>query len=218
MTETYTLGSFSREILWNQRRALLLYADNGGEPTYAHFRCLHDGYDFCSAILHSAQEGGELLFGVSFITNGGDTHPNLDMTEGEIEAADFRLRLELGGCLDRVEADVQGDRATVRIGGLTLRLDCGYAVFGEELPREWSVKSDELGDRLFVDLPIYTGQPKRIDLRALDQAAFLFALSVDGEEASEPPQILAEADRLEARVQRRGRELALALPLRPVER
>ena len=89
MTETYALGSFSKEILWNQRRALLLYADNGGEPTYAHFRCLHDGYDFCSAILHADQEGGELLFGVSFITNGGDTHPNLDKTEGEIEAADF---------------------------------------------------------------------------------------------------------------------------------
>lgn len=218
MTETYALGSFSREILWNQRRALLLYADNGGEPTYAHFRCLHDGYDFCSAILYSAQEGGELLFGVSFITNGGDTHPNLDRTEGEIEAADFRLRLELGGCLERVEADVQGDLATVRIGGLTLRLNCGYAVFGGELPREWSVESDEKDGRLFVDLPIYAGPVKRIDLRALDQAAFLFALSVDGEEGDEAPQISTSADRLEARVQRGGRELAVTLPLRPVER
>ena len=218
MTEMYALGSFSREILWNPRRALLLYADNGGEPTYAHFRCLHDGYDFCSAILHSDQEGGELLFGVSFITNGGDTHPNLDRTEGEIEAADLRLRLELGGCLDRVEADVQGDRAAVRIGGLTLRLDCGYAVFGEELPREWSVEKDEQEGKLFVDLPIYSGRPKRIDLRALEQAAFLFALSVDGEESGETPQISTAADRLEARARHGGRELAVTLPLRPRER
>ncbi len=218
MTETYALGSFSREILWNQRRALLLYADNGGEPTYAHFRCLHDGYDFCSAVIHSVQEAGEVLFGVSFLTNGGDTHPNLDWTEGVIEASDFRLRLELGGCLDGVEADVQGDRATVRIGGLTLRLDCGHAVFGEGLPREWSIESDEEDGRLFVDLPIYAGQPKRIDLRALDQAAFLFALSVDGEDSAEAPQISASADRLEARVRRGGRELAVTLPLRPVER
>ncbi len=218
MTETYALGSFSREILWNQRRALLLYADNGGEPTYAHFRCLHDGYDFCSAVIHSVQEAGEVLFGVSFLTNGGDTHPNLDWTEGVIEASDFRLRLELGGCLDGVEADVQGDRATVRIGGLTLRLDCGHAVFGEGLPREWSIESDEEDGRLFVDLPIYAGQPKRIDLRALDRAAFLFALSVDGEDSAEAPQISASADRLEARVRRGGRELAVTLPLRPVER
>ncbi len=218
MTETYALGSFSREILWNQRRALLLYADNGGEPTYAHFRCLHDGYDFCSAVIHSVQEAGEVLFGVSFLTNGGDTHPNLDWTEGVIEASDFRLRLELGGCLDGVEADVQGDRATVRIGGLTLRLDCGHAVFGEGLPREWSIESDEEDGRLFVDLPIYAGQPKRIDLRALDRAAFLFALSVDGEDNAEAPQISASADRLEARVRRGGRELAVTLPLRPVER
>jgi len=218
MTETYALGSFSQEILWNQRRALLLYADNGGEPTYAHFRCLHDGYDFCSAVIHSVQEAGEVLFGVSFLTNGGDTHPNLDWTEGVIEASDFRLRLELGGCLDGVEADVQGDRATVRIGGLTLRLDCGHAVFGEGLPREWSIESDEEDGRLFVDLPIYAGQPKRIDLRALDQAAFLFTLSVDGEDNAEAPQISASADRLEARVRRGGRELTVALPLRPVER
>ncbi|QTH43801.1 hypothetical protein J4772_05115 [Cohnella sp. LGH] len=218
MTETYALGSFSREILWNQRRALLLYADNGGEPTYAHFRCLHDGYDFCSAVIHSVQEAGEVLFGVSFLTNGGDTHPNLDWTEGVIEASDFRLRLELGGCLDGVEADVQGDRATVRIGGLTLRLVCGHAVFGEGLPREWSIESDEEDGRLFVDLPIYAGQPKRIDLRALDRAAFLFALSVDGEDSAEAPQIAASADRLEARVRRGGRELAVTLPLRPVER
>ncbi len=218
MTETYALGSFSREILWNQRRALLLYADNGGEPTYAHFRCLHDGYDFCSAVIHSAQEAGEVLFGVSFLTNGGDTHPNLDWTEGVIEASDFRLRLELGGCLDGVEADVQGDRATVRIGGLTLRLDCGHAVFGEGLLREWSIESDEEDGRLFVDLPIYAGQPKRIDLSALDQAAFLFTLSVDGEDSAEAPQISAGADRLEARVRRGGRELAVTLPLRPVER
>lgn len=218
MTETYALGSFSREILWNQRRALLLYADNGGEPTYAHFRCLHDGYDFCSAVIHSVQEAGEVLFGVSFLTNGGDTHPNLDWTEGVIEASDFRLRLELGGCLDGVEADVQGDRATMRIGGLTLRLDCGHAVFGEGLPREWSLESDEEDGRLFVDLPIYAGQPKRIDLRALDRAAFLFALSVDGEDNAEAPQISASADRLEARVRRGGRELAVTLPLRPVER
>jgi len=181
MNDRFALGSFRREILWNQTRPLLGYIDNGGRAAYFRFRCLHDGYDYCSAVLQSAQRDGQALFGVEFLTNGGDAHPNLDKIDGSIIASDFRLRLEFGGALDSSYAETEGGKATIRIGRTGVHVRRWFGAFDEgtePAAREWEWEIERTRDALCLDLVVYRGEPRTIDFRALRRAAFLFSLSV----------------------------------------
>ncbi|RKN79209.1 hypothetical protein [Paenibacillus ginsengarvi] len=180
MTPQYAIGTFRKEILWNQCRVLVGYFDNSGSPTYVHLRFLHDGYDFSSAVFESVQAGPDILFGIRFITDGGDTHPSLDKTNGSIRASDLRLRLEIGGCLDRVSAASSESGATIAIDGLPIELRTLFASLrwgGDvRLKPAWRVlrESDTLG----VDYVLYEGEKQTFDLRAIESGALLFALSV----------------------------------------
>lgn len=176
------LGSFSNEILWNQKRALLAYIDNGGEAAYLHFRCLHDGYDYCSAQFRSVQQAGRLLFGVHFLVNGGDTHPNLDkVQDGRIEATDLRLRLELGGNLEGVACTVEDREVVLLIGETEIRLNAPFAVFAEAGRPEpawcWELTREE--DIWGIDLVIHRDEKRIIDFNEVTQAGFLFTLAME---------------------------------------
>ncbi|TNJ64100.1 hypothetical protein FE784_21775 [Paenibacillus hemerocallicola] len=180
MTPQYAIGTFSQEILWNQCRNLVGYFDNGGSPAYIHLRFLHDGYDYSSAVFSSVQNGPDIAFGIRFMTDGGDTHPNLDKTGGTIEASDLRLRLETGGCLERVTGNAEGEAAELQIGGISVKLKRLFAAFhdGKETQPtpEWSLKQED--DRLCLDFVLYEGERRTFDFRTIESAAFLFALSV----------------------------------------
>ncbi|MDQ6420165.1 hypothetical protein RB620_12020 [Paenibacillus sp. LHD-117] len=217
MTPSYTLGSFGKEIMWNQRRVLLGYFDNDGEPTYVHLRFLHDGYDYCSALFRSVQEDGHVLFGIGFLAEGGVTHPSLDRMNGRIEASDFRLRLEIGGCLDRVSAASQGTGAEIRIHGMHVQLRTWHAAFGPfiaERPWRWEVSRDS--GKWNVDFVIHAGERTEIDFRRLGSAVMCFSLTVGEREKPFVPE-MAEADGVMT-VQGfwSDREMNLSLPTRPV--
>ncbi|MFD0618324.1 hypothetical protein ACFQZR_12705 [Paenibacillus sp. GCM10027629] len=209
MTPRYTIGFFKNEIMWNQTRGLVAYFENNGAATYLQMRCLHEGYDYCSGVLNVAEEEGHLLLGVRFLTNGGDTHPGLDRIEGCIEASDFRLRMEFGGCLDGVRIVAEGARAEVEINGLPLRVDNVYAAFDELLAmdsggeqRGWNWEVTALEQRIGLDFVIYSGGRRTIDFHALNRAAFLFSLAI-GEVVENLPDIsvIEEAGFVTARVE-----------------
>ncbi|MBD2872178.1 hypothetical protein [Paenibacillus arenilitoris] len=219
MRPHYSLGSFDHEILWNQKRALLAYVDNGGEPAYAHLRFLHDGYDYCSAVLKSRQRRGDVLFGIDFLANGGDTHPGLDRIDGRIEASDFRIRLELGGRLAGVRAVADGSAARIIIGQESIDVHAWFAAFREEAAEErafeWEV--NELGeDKLGVDLVVYSGERRTIDFRKMREAGFVFSLRIGGEDELPAPSLRREGDRLTVTGSGEAKE-TFALSLRPVE-
>ncbi len=182
-TQQYSLGSFDQMDFWNQRRPLLAYIDNGGSPTYMRLRFLHDGYDYCSARFRSCQEQSDMLLGIDFVTDGGDTHPSLDKIEGVIEAGDLRLRLEVGGCLDRVSASALEGGAEIEVCGLYFRIGNLFTGFSElsveeqEQRLSWEIHRDETV--LYTDLVLYSGPRVRLDFRKLQQAALLFSFSVD---------------------------------------
>lgn len=77
-----SVGTFSKDVMWNQRRNLLAYVRNGNDSTYIHLRLLNEGYDYSSGIYTSVQKGKDVLFGISFCTNGGNTHIGLDQLTG----------------------------------------------------------------------------------------------------------------------------------------
>ncbi|WP_152393169.1 hypothetical protein [Paenibacillus guangzhouensis] len=194
ITPRYTIGLFKNEIMWNQTRGLVAYFENHGAATYLQMRCLHDGYDYCSGVLSVAEEAGHLILGVRFLTNGGDTHPGLDRIEGCIDASDFRLRMEIGGCLDGVSMQTEGASAEVVINGLPLRLDNIFAAFDEQLDsnmkeqRCWNWEVTKLEQCIGLDFVIYAGERSTIDFHALDRAAFLFTLAI-GELVDSLPEI-----------------------------
>lgn len=184
MTPQFSIGSFTHSDLWNQRRPLLIYADNHGQPAYIRLRCLHDGYDYCSARFKSLQEAGHLLFGIDFITDGGDTHPNLDRTGGSIEAADLRLRLEIGGCLDGITAGPTEEGASIIIGESAFNLTTWFAAFSGHggAGRGWAWEVHRAEDSIHIDMILYTGPHRSIDFTSLQQAALVFSLEVQPEE------------------------------------
>jgi len=240
LTEAYSIGSFNREIMWNQTRTLLGYMGNGDQTTYLHLRCLHDGYDYCSAIFNGAQHKGHVLYGIYFITNGGDTHPNLDFIDGTIQAADFRLRLELGGSLDDVHLSSDQQEATIRIGDREIRVQHWFSTFdpdptgnaendeenqqqhgrqssqGSQGGQGWEI--NEEGDVLGLDWVLYAGERRTIDFRSMSQAALSFSLTIDGQDQHFTPEVALTDNQVTLSGAWEGEQLELTLPLKPVER
>ncbi|MFD0714359.1 hypothetical protein [Paenibacillus sp. GCM10027626] len=223
MTPAYTLGSFNKEIMWNQTRTVLAYLDNGGQPTYMHLRCLHDGYDYCSAILSSVQRKEHVLYGVHFMTNGGDTHPNLDKIDGTIEAADFRLRLEIGGSIERVESKLEAKEAIIRIGGeagITVQLYNWFAAFDDRQSGDafWRWEINEENGVLGIDWVIYSGERRTIDFRELNKAALLFSIMLNNEEQKFSPSVQESNGQVAVTGTWNNEEMSLAIPLQATAR
>ena len=57
MNPSYTLSTFNKEIMWNQRRNLVGYIKNGEASTYVHMKFLRNGYDYYSVIFTCARNG-----------------------------------------------------------------------------------------------------------------------------------------------------------------
>ncbi|MFC0212022.1 hypothetical protein ACFFK0_06070 [Paenibacillus chartarius] len=185
ITPQFALGSFTREIMWNQCRSLVAYFTNNGAATYMHVRFLNDGGDFSSALLHSLQSEGHVLFGLNLFTNGGNAHPVLDPTNGTLVSSDLRIRFEFGGVMDGVEADLDdGRNVRVRISELTAAIHLAYSAFEEERnsdaailhPPYWDIHREP--GKLCVDYVLYAGQEKKFDLGSIQKAAAIFALSI----------------------------------------
>lgn len=216
ISEDYCIASSSQDLMWNQSRPLLAYADNGGEPAYLRFRFLHDGYDYCSAVIMSSQAKGKLLLGIRFLTEGGDTHPNLDRIHGTIEASDFRLRLELGGCLKGAAPKVEGTAASVTIGRTPVRLDLLYSAFGDQAESfHWRVTEE--ADTCGLDLVLHEGGRKTIDFTKLRKAALLLSLRL-GEDEGVPVFRVEESEEEVTAYDGEAAEtsaLSVSLPLSP---
>ncbi|MBA2937688.1 hypothetical protein HZF08_05180 [Paenibacillus sp. CGMCC 1.16610] len=216
-----SVGTFSKDVMWNQRRNLLAYVRNGDASTYIHLRLLNEGYDYSSGIYSSVQKGKDVLFGIGFCTNGGNTHIGLDPIDGTIESADLRVRFEIGGSQHEVRAEAvspAADSALVHIAEQTLQVKKIFAAFDDEQPR-WELGQEP--DKRFLDYVIYAGERKKFDFASMQEALLLFAwrLGEQGDELdAEASVVQANAEvRAEFRAPNRS-VLQLTLPLKPAEK
>ena len=157
------LGSVNRSMLWTQRRPLLGYWGASGKQTAVfRVRFLHDGKDFASMGIATAQKGPRTLSVFYPLKNHGDWHPSLDRpSDGTFRAADFRLRYEVRGrdaaarALDdaRFELAAAGQRVVVHV--VPGRFDGRDVTW--ELGRE--------AGHVFLDAVCYRGETKRFDFR-----------------------------------------------------
>jgi hypothetical protein len=179
MCDEYTVGSLHHEIAWNQHRNVLGYFGTKASPVAFNLKCLHDGWDYCSAIMSTIQDKGRTLTGFSFATAGGDTHCVLDMIkDATISAEDLRVRWQLEGALDRLDVEQTGEntfRVIDRPTGLTLNIAYPYAVFGQNVIRYEIVREEK---KIGIDAVLYHGERTDIKLNELGKAALVTALDV----------------------------------------
>jgi len=215
----FTLGTVNRGDLWNQRRALLAYWGTSDKPSYLQLRFLHDGYDFAAAQFFSVQSGGDMLAGVNFAIDGGDTHVSLDrIKNATIRTKDLRLRFEFGGEAGKSVFATPGklsDVAELRFGELRLRLTVPYARLDQAQGR-WETGQDEAKQTAWCDVVLYAGLEKEVRLDQLDQAVMGMLVSILTE-GRQPPVAKAEINdgRLVLATDKPG--LRLSLPTRPAK-
>lgn len=220
-TRDYTLGTMSSGDLWNQRRSLVAYASTPKGPVYVRLRALLNGYDYTGAILLAAQREGHALFGIPFATDGGNRHPSLDLIrEHTITASDLRIRFEIGGAVEAVEASWAPDasdglhRFVGRIGEIPLHILVSAAAFGEESIR---YETHQEGGSIHADLILYRGEQKPIRLTELRRAVVAGQFSIGGEPLEMDTVVREESCSLQAYGQsgESDPELRIMMPIRP---
>ena len=190
-SEEACMGSINQGFLWTQARPLLAYwAVNGKPPAQLRMRFLHDGQDFVSAWSTNHQQGARVLTAISFLNNGGDTHPIFyKPVNAEFEATDLRLRYELLG--EGAEGVECGDgRFELRAGPMRALIQPMAGVFGSTTV-EWKLGKKEGG--IVLDAICHHGEKRTIPFLQLDRAYLAAGLELLNDGAPNPiPQAAEE--------------------------
>lgn len=212
VTPKYTLGTFDREMFWNQRRGHISYFGTAEAPIYCDLKCLHDFYDFSSALSVTAQKMNLSLTAFGFCTDGGDAHPDLDpVKNGGIEAEDLRLRFEIGGGVEKVcmvQESARSFRADME--DCSIRITIPYAILGDRPAvcriTEEAAHVNETGGHKdcgavkCVDIILYEGEKTRISFQELEACCGVIGFEIleKGRTAQEMPTVLCGEERLTA--------------------
>lgn len=174
----YTLGTFYKTFMWAQRRALIGYFGTRENPVFMRLRCIHDDFDFSSAFLQCVQDKNRVLGTVTFLTDCGDKHPSLDILENaSFTANNLRIRLEFGGDINHVEINTNDNRIyNIAVCGIPVTFNVAGAEFSNE---KITFETGTDGKTKWIDLVIYKGADKLIDLVNTEKAYMCFALGVD---------------------------------------
>lgn len=190
MNETVAIGTMNRGDFWNQRRPLVAYWGTAEHPIALQVRCLHDGYDYCSALIFTRQTGPYVLAAIVFATDYGDRHISLDLIRDQtIMARDLRLRFQIihpPADWQAREGLILGHEAnTFTIGNATLSLHVPYVAFGD---RDVITEANREGTDECLDIVLYHGPQRQIDFSRTHPAAIIFGLQITpaGEPTTRP--------------------------------
>ena len=186
LTTDACLGSVNRGTFWTQCHPLIGYWRTDVDPAVVvRLRFLHDGRDFASMGLCTAQSGGRSLALVYPLRNQGDWHPGLDRpTRGIFQASDFRLRIELTGKGVAVEK-IGTDRWALRAGKNRTVV---HALPGRFAGNSISWQAGTANNQAFVDAVCYNGEKRPFDFQQLPEVVLATGIEIlpVGESASEP--------------------------------
>lgn len=218
MTPQFALSSVNRGDLWNQRRPLLAYWGTASAPSFLRLRLLRDGYDFAAAQFFSVQDQGRVLAALNIATDGGQTHVSLDrMKDGTFEAADLRVRFELGGearHLPVTPPPTPDAPLAVTAGPAGITLAVPFARFGGP-PLRWEVERGD--DCLNLDLVLTSGPRRAIRLAEAGLCGVGLAVAIR-RPGLEVPAVRADQTGDELRLTWEGLSVEIALrPARAAE-
>lgn len=180
----FALGSINIGDFWNQRRPLIAYTKASAGVVAMRLRVLHDGYDYAGASLFAVQDATDVLGGVVFATDRGDTHISLDKIQNStLTAGDLRLRLQFEGAIGDLKLPTlpKAGRMNVRE---PLRMTCGgmgltWCLHAAEFDRQsLSAEIGRDGETAWIDLILYRGRPRGFNFSQIKEAAVVFTLSL----------------------------------------
>jgi len=170
LTQEACLGSVNHENVWYQRRVVLGYWKTPQDPAVVlRLRFLHDGQDFGSAYICSAQKGCRVLSLVSLLTDKGDWHDHIDrpIIDGRFSAEDFRVRYELTGRGVQGRALGSG-RFELSAGSYRAVIHTAPGRFGEyELSWHLDQRKEGPDDQVVVDGVCYHGSRRPFQFQQL---------------------------------------------------
>lgn len=172
-TSKISLGSVNREMFWTQRRPLIAYWGSGEKrPAVLRLRMIHDGRDFASAMLLTAQDKNRILVSVGFIKNKGDFHPTLDRPAEPIYSCkELVLRWELVSGNAEVEYS-GGETGVLKSSGVRaeVRLPAGEVENRNiiwERGQESIQQEGSVFKKVWIEAVIHRGAARTFDLRKL---------------------------------------------------
>lgn len=159
--EDCCVGSVNQATFWTQRKPLIAYWRTDQDPAVVfRVRFLHDGRDFASMGIVTAQDGPRTLSLIRPVRGQGDWHPRLDRpTDGLFEATDLRLRCELRAV--GVEGErLPGGRFVLAAGERRAVIHPLAGHFaGDDVI--WELGSEK--DHVYLDAVCYQGESRRFD-------------------------------------------------------
>lgn len=187
----YTLGTFNVAVAWNQRGNMLGYFGDKKETYCLWQRVLHDGYDYCSALMQTVQKGGSAMTMNMFYTGGGDTHLNLDMIkDNTIKAKDMRISYMIEanseGALDKIiiEDNIEKDK-TCRLNIAGQIVEIGYiAAEFDDFKPYMEIRKEKAFTS--VDIVLYSGEEKEFNFSEIKSAYSVSYLTINNEDFEKP--------------------------------
>lgn len=191
----FALASINQGYMWNQTRPLIAHWGTAQKPSYLQVRFLHDGYDFSAINIVTAQDSTNVLAIFNIAEDGGDTHPSLDRIQNSaFEAEDLRLRIEVGGDLERtgfIKSDsLSGD---VRLISRELQgvFQIPYAKWDNETGY-WEIGHNE--ERVWADFVLYSGKERFFNLNVLKETVVGLYLSLSASQKLKPQLVGVNKD------------------------
>ena len=215
---TYTLGSFSMDDCWNQRRNVVSYIGNKEKKVCIRHRTYHNDYDFCSAFVSTAQEGNVALSITNFHTNRGDTHVDLDpVVNATVKAHNlyvlYQIEANCDGIIDGIKSEEYENGCRLEILGTKVEIAFPFMEADGLKPYFEITKTER---EMLVKAVLYEGEEKEIKLDALNSLAVVSVISV-GEYLSEKVKVEKDSEMLTANFNVGKDMLTVKGPFKPLK-
>jgi len=211
--ERYTIGTYNKSEMWNQRRPFLsyIYNEDGADISFR-VKCYHDGFDFSSGTVHMVQNKSEILGSINFSENRGDTHVGIDkITDGLISAEDLRISFEFCGDVKKISYKQADGILLLDVNGVKIRINTFIKEFGDSEVEECI----EVEEKLFrYSLIFYSGERKTIDLTKAEKALVAFTVEFEYKDKYTKPISIEEKDVIKTKWKPSEAELYLISPKR----
>ncbi len=178
----FALGTVNLCDSWEQHRNLMAHWGTSQDPTYMTLRCVNGGHGFCSAMFASVQDKGRALVGVTLITDHGNRYIDLDrLRGGRFKTRRLAVEFEVGGALKDVEAPRRfslGVPLVLTDRGRRIEVRwLGGGLAGIE-PQGFLHKNRR---RMVFGVELYRGAERTFNVRVMDEAFAMVAVSVTGQ-------------------------------------
>lgn len=171
----YTLGSFSRNLIWTETTPFFAHFGTFDSPFSATVTVLHDNLPFSSSESAALQFQNYVLGHITFALNRADKHISGDPINGRICANDLRIRFIVTGNISKIKYIADGSKIKIKANTVTLLFSYDYFEFDKLKP---SISIQNSKDNLCFDLVLHKGRKKIIDFNKMKKAIAAYSFHI----------------------------------------